>query len=70
LETLGQGVGAVLGFGDFDVANEVVGQGVGQAAIALEGLVEARGEQPGFERGGAKEGLLGEGDALNGEEFL
>ncbi len=70
LETLGQGVGAVLGPSDFDIAGEVVGQGVDQAAIAIEGLVEARGEESGFESGGAQQGLLGEGHALDGEKLL
>jgi hypothetical protein len=36
----------------------------------VEGLVEAGGEEAGFEAGGAEQGLLGEGDALDGEEFL
>ena len=70
LETSGQGVGAVLGPGDFDVAGEVVGEGVDQAVIAIEGFVEAAGEQSGFESGGAKQGLLGEGHALDGEKLL
>ena len=70
LETLGQGAGAVLGPGDFDIADEVVGEGIDQAAIAIEGLVEATGEESGFESGGAKQGLLGEGHALDGEKLL
>jgi hypothetical protein len=70
LETLGQGVGAVLGLGDLDAVGEVVGQGEGQVAFVGEGGVEARGSHSGFEGGDAKEGLLGEGHALEGEEFL
>jgi hypothetical protein len=70
LETPGQGVGAVLGSGDFDVAGDLVGEGVDQAVIAIEGFVEAAGHQSGFESGGAKEGLLGEGHALDGEKLL
>ena len=70
LETFGQGVGAVLSCRDFDTAGEVVGQGEGQGAIVREGGVEARGEQAGFESGAAEEGLLREGDALDGEQLL
>jgi hypothetical protein len=36
----------------------------------VESLVEAGGEEAGFEARGAEESLLGEGDALDGEEFL
>ncbi len=41
-----------------------------RAAEAVAGLVEAGGEEAGFEARGAEEGLLGESDALKGEEFL
>jgi hypothetical protein len=70
LKPPGQGVGAVLGSGDFDVAGEVVGEGVDQTVVAIEGFVEAAGAQSGFQSGGAKEGLLGEGHALDGEKLL
>ena len=70
VETFAEGVGAVLGFGDFDIAGEIAGQGQGERVIAVEHLIEAGSEDAGFERGGAKEGLLGEGDAFDGEEFL
>jgi hypothetical protein len=36
----------------------------------VEGFIEAAGEEAGFEAGTAEEGLLGEGDALDGEELL
>ncbi len=39
-------------------------------AAGSRGLVEAGGEEAGLEARGAEEGLLGEGDALDGEEFL
>ena len=38
--------------------------------FGVAGIVEAGGEEAAFEAGGAEEVLLGEGDALNGEEFL
>ena len=36
----------------------------------VEGLVEAGGEEAGLEARGTEDGLLGEGEALDGEEFL
>jgi hypothetical protein len=36
----------------------------------VDGLVETGGEEAGFEAGGAEDALLGDGDALDGEEFL
>jgi hypothetical protein len=36
----------------------------------IEDVVEAGGEGSGFEAGGAVHALLGDGDALDGEEFL
>jgi len=33
----------------------------------MEGLVHAPGEQAGFQAGGAEQGVLGQGDALDGE---
>jgi hypothetical protein len=70
LEAFGQGEGAVLGLGDLDPMGDVIGQGEGQVAVVGEGGVEARGDHSGFEGGDAEEGLLGEGDALDGEQFL
>jgi hypothetical protein len=66
----GQGEIAVLGAGDFEVAGEFVAHGGDGVAAAVEGFVERGGEEAGFEAGGAEDGLLGEGDALDGEEFL
>jgi hypothetical protein len=39
-------------------------------AIGIAGLVEGGGEKAGFEAAGTEEGLLGEGNAFQGEEFL
>jgi len=39
-------------------------------AGAVEGLVEAGGEEAGFEAGAAEDGVLGKGDAFEGEELL
>src|ERR1039457_3420081 len=40
------------------------------AAVAVEGLIEAGGGHAVVEAFDAEEGLLGEGDALDGEELL
>ena len=63
---------AVLGAGDFDIAitGEFWAHEEDGVAGGVEGLVEAGGEEAGFEARGAEDGLLGEGDALDGEEFL
>jgi hypothetical protein len=39
-------------------------------SVGVERFAEAVGEEAGFEAGGAEDGLLGEGDALDREEFL
>jgi hypothetical protein len=72
LEAIGEGVVAVLGFGDFDIAmaDEVLGHGDEELARGVEGVVEATGEEAGFEACDAEDGLLGEGDALDGEQLL
>jgi hypothetical protein len=72
VEAIAQQVVTVLGAGDFDIA--IAGDGgVHQAdgfAAAIEGRVQAGGEVAGFQAGAAEDGVLGEGDALQGEEFL
>jgi hypothetical protein len=72
VEAIAQQEVAVLGASDFDIA--IAGDGgIHQAdgfAAAIEGGVEAGGEVAGFEAGAAEDGVLGEGDALEGEEFL
>ena len=72
MEPFAQSVVAVLGAGDFDIAiaDEVLAHGDDGIAAAVEGLVEAGGEEAGLEAGSADESLLSEGDALQGEEFL
>jgi len=72
MEAIAQQEVAVLGAGDFDIA--VAGDGgIHEAdgfAGAVEGLVEAGGEEAGFEAGAAEDGVLGKGDAFEGEELL
>jgi hypothetical protein len=62
----------VLRAGDFDIAiaGEILVHEVGDVGGGFESLIEAGGEEAGFEAGGAEDGLLGEGDALDGKEFL
>jgi hypothetical protein len=70
-EALGEGEVAILGAGDVDVFDEVVGHGTdGSIGITIDGEVEGASEEAGFQAGDAEEGLLGESDALDGEEFL
>ncbi len=72
VETFAEEVVAVLGAGDFDIAiaDEFGGHQDDGVAGGVEGLVEAGGEEAGFQSRGAEECLLGEGDAFDGEEFL
>ncbi|HUI53384.1 MAG TPA: hypothetical protein VLY04_00340 [Bryobacteraceae bacterium] len=70
MKTFGEEVVAVLGAGDLDVADEVLLHEEVGPAVARHDGIEAGGEEAGFESGGAEEGLLGESDALDGEEFL
>jgi hypothetical protein len=72
VEAVAQQVVAVLGASDFDIpvaGDDRVQEADGFAAV-IEGLVEAGGEETGFEAGAAEDGLLGEGGAFEGEEFL
>jgi hypothetical protein len=72
MEAVVQQAVTVLGAGDFDIAvagDDRVHEADGFAAV-VEGLVEAGGEETGFEAGAAEDGLLGEGGAFEGEEFL
>jgi len=63
---------AILGAGDFDVA--IAGENfVHEAERSVGGVerfVEGGGEQAAFEAGGAEDGLLGEGGALEREKLL
>jgi hypothetical protein len=68
VEAIGQVEVAFLGLG-FDIHDDLRMRGAEFSAGAY-GFAEAVGEEAGFEAGGAEDGLLGEGDALKGEEFL
>jgi hypothetical protein len=72
LEAFGEGVVAVLLAGSFDIAiaDEFRGHGEEGLPGGIESLIEARGKEAGFQAGGAEQGLLGQGDALDGEELL
>jgi hypothetical protein len=72
VEALGEGVGAVLGLrdGDVAIADEVLGHADEETAGGVEGFVETGGEEAALEAGDAEDGLLGEGDALDGEQLL
>jgi hypothetical protein len=72
VEAFGEGVGAVLGLrdGDIAIADELLGHADEELAGGVEGFVEAGGEEAALEVGDAEHGLLGEGDALDGEQLL
>ena len=71
MEAFGHEVVAGLRPGDFHIAAaDFRGDSDEGTALAIDGLVETGGEHAVFEAGGAEEGLLGDGDALDGEELL
>jgi hypothetical protein len=70
IEAEGEPVGAVLFEGDVDAGGEfgaIEDEWVGGAG---HGLVEAVGEEAGFEDGHAAHGVFGEGDAFDGVALL
>jgi hypothetical protein len=70
-EALGEAEIAILGAGDFEVVSEDFGEElVNGEAFGVHDLIEADGEEAVFEGGAAEQGLLGEGDAFDSEEFL
>ena len=71
-EAFGEAVIAVLGAGDFDIAIscEFLAHRCEGAIVGVESFVEGGCEEAGLEPGGAKDGLLGEGHAFEGEELL
>jgi hypothetical protein len=72
MEAVAEQVIAVLGAGDLDIAvagDDGVHEADGLAAV-VEGHVEAGGEETGFQAGAAEDGVLGQGDAFEGEELL
>jgi len=71
LEAVGEGVVAVLGLDDLDiVGNHIFGHGEEVVAVAAQGVVHALGEEAAFQAGDAEQGLLGDGDALQGDHLL
>ena len=70
-EAFGEAEIAILGAGDFEVVSEDFGQElVNREVFGVHDLIEADSEEAVFEGGAAEQGLLGEGDAFDGEEFL
>jgi hypothetical protein len=70
VEAIAQQVIEILGRGDFDIRCEFLVHGEARLSVGVERFAEPVGEESGFEAGGAEDGLLGESDALQGEEFL
>src|ERR1017187_1622129 len=70
-EAFGEAEIAILGAGDFEVVSEDFGEElVNGEVFGVHDLIEADSEEAVFEGGAAEQGLLGKGDALDGEEFL
>jgi hypothetical protein len=70
-EALGEEVVAVLGLDDLIVVIDEVGADADHGPVVRgDDLIEAVGEHAGVKALGTEEGLLGETDALDGEEFL
>ena len=71
VEAFGEEVVAILGADDAGILVDEVGADADEgAAVVGHGLVEADGEEAGVEAFGAEQGMLGEGDAFDGEGFL
>ena len=70
VEAEGEEVVAILLAGDFDALGQLGVHAQDGGIGAVEGFIEAGGEEAGFEAGDAEEALLGEGDALEGEALL
>ena len=70
VETLAEGIVAVLGAGDLEIGGELLVQQEERPPAGIEDLIETGGKEAGLKASGAEEGLLGEGDALDGEKFL
>jgi hypothetical protein len=73
MEAFGEEEVAVLGAGDLDiaVAAEFLIHGEEGFVVGdVEGFVEAVGEEAGLQAGGAADGLLSDGHALQGEQLL
>ncbi len=70
IEALGEGEVAVLGDGHVEANGEVGFHEDERGAAGGEGLIEGVGEHAGLEASAAEECVLGEGDALEGQELL
>jgi hypothetical protein len=72
MEAFGERIVAILGACDFDIAitDEFLGHGKDRIPGGFEGLIEACGKQAGLEARGTEDCLLGQGHALDSEEFL
>jgi len=70
IEAVGEPEGSVLGEGGLDALADLGSLEDVRLLGAAHGLVEAVGEEAGFEGVHAEHGVLGEGDALDGEAFL
>lgn len=70
VEAEAEPIGTMLFGGDWDALGEIGRSEDAGLGGAYHGSVEAVGEEAGFESGHAQHGLLGEDDALDGEEFL
>ena len=69
IEALGEGEVLFLAFAHLE--GGVAEGGIEEVdGFGVAGMVEAGGEEPAFEAGGAEEVLLGEGDALDGVKLL
>jgi hypothetical protein len=69
METIGKGIFAILGAGDFDVviADEVRSHEGDGRSVVIEGHVQADGEDAGSEAGDTAHLLLGESHGLDSE---
>ena len=61
---------AILGAGDLDIAGQLLIDENYGLVVVRERFIEGVGEETRFEASRAEEGLLSEGDALDGKEFL
>jgi hypothetical protein len=70
IEAVGKPECPILGEGGLDALADLGSLEDVRLLGSAHGLVEAVGEEAGFERVHAEHGVLGEGDALDGETFL
>src|SRR5688572_17745587 len=70
VETLAEGVVAVLGAGDFDIRGKLRSHQEKRPSVGVEGLIETVSEEAGLKAGGAEKRLLREGNSLNRKKLL